>query len=139
MSTSADTMLPPVTVTVTGAAGQIGYASLFRIANGDMLGKNQPVRLRLLEISQARQAAEGTAMELADGAFPLLESVDVFDDAAQAFDGTGFGLLIGSKPRQKGMERGDLLEANAGIFSVQGAALNEVAADDVRIVVVGNP
>ena len=139
MSTSADTLLPPVTVTVTGAAGQIGYASLFRIANGDMLGKNQPVRLRLLEIPQARQAAEGTAMELADGAFPLLESVDVFDDAAQAFDGTGFGLLIGSKPRQKGMERGDLLEANAGIFSVQGAALNEAAADDVRIVVVGNP
>ncbi|WP_129360921.1 MULTISPECIES: malate dehydrogenase [Micrococcaceae] len=139
MSNNVEFSNPPVTVTVTGAAGQIGYASLFRIAHGEMLGKNQPVRLRLLEIPQARQAAEGTAMELADGAFPLLESVNIFDDAAQAFEGANVGLLIGSKPRQKGMERSDLLEANAGIFSVQGAALNRGAADDVRIVVVGNP
>lgn len=129
----------PVDVTVTGAAGQIGYATVFRLAHGEMLGKDQPVRLRLLEIPQALGAAEGTAMELVDGAFPLLESVDVFDDPLRAFEGADFALLIGSRPRQKGMERADLLEANAGIFSAQGAALNRGASDDVRVVAVGNP
>lgn len=129
----------PVTVTVTGAAGQIGYALLFRIASGDMLGPDTPVRLRLLEIPQAVQAAEGTAMELADCAFPLLTSVDVFDDARAAFDGVGVALLVGARPRGPGMERGDLLEANGGIFGPQGAAINAGAADDVRVLVVGNP
>lgn len=129
----------PVTVTVTGAAGQIGYALLFRIASGDMLGAGTPVRLRLLEIPQAVKAAEGTAMELADCAFGTLESVDIFDDARKAFDGVGVALLVGARPRGPGMERGDLLEANGGIFGPQGEAINAGAASDVRVLVVGNP
>jgi len=129
----------PVNVTVTGAAGQIGYALLFRIAAGDLLGDGVPVRLRLLEIPQAVKAAEGTALELNDSAFALLDGIDVFDDAAQAFDGTDVALLVGARPRSQGMERADLLEANGGIFKPQGQALNEGAADDVKILVVGNP
>ena len=132
-------MKHPVTVTVTGAAGQIGYASLFRIAAGEMLGPDTPVRLRLLEIPAGLKAAEGTAMELADCAFPLLESVDITDDPSVGFDGANIALLIGSRPRTKGMERADLLEANGGIFSVQGRAINDRAADDVKVAVVGNP
>ncbi len=127
------------TVTVTGAAGQIGYAILFRIASGQMLGPDEKVRLRLLEIPDAVKAAEGTAMELIDCAFPLLEDIDITADAGEAFDGVNVALLVGARPRQKGMERADLLEANGGIFKPQGEALNEHAADDVRILVVGNP
>jgi malate dehydrogenase len=130
---------PPVTVTVTGAAGQIGYALLFRIASGQLLGPATPVRLRLLEIPQAVKAAEGTAMELDDCAFPLLQSIDITDDANVAFSGTNVGLLVGARPRTKGMERGDLLQANGGIFAPQGKAINDNAADDVRVLVVGNP
>ncbi|WP_166356418.1 malate dehydrogenase [Phytoactinopolyspora limicola] len=129
----------PVTVTVTGAAGQIGYALLFRVASGQLLGPDTPVRLRLLEIPQAVKAAEGTAMELDDCAFPLLRGIDITDDVTVAFEGTNIGLLVGARPRTKGMERGDLLEANGGIFGPQGAAINAGAADDVRILVVGNP
>ena len=129
----------PVTVTVTGAAGQIGYALLFRIASGQLLGPDTPVRLRLLEIPQAVKAAEGTAMELDDCAFPLLSGIDITDDVNVAFDGTNVGLLVGARPRTKGMERGDLLEANGGIFAPQGKAINEHAAADVRVLVVGNP
>jgi malate dehydrogenase len=129
----------PVTVTVTGAAGQIGYALLFRIASGQLLGPDTPVRLRLLEIPQAVQAAAGTAMELDDCAFPLLAGIDITDDATVAFDGTNVALLVGARPRTKGMERGDLLEANGGIFAPQGKAINDHAADDVRVLVVGNP
>jgi malate dehydrogenase len=129
----------PVTVTVTGAAGQIGYALLFRIASGQLLGSDTPVRLRLLEIPQAVKAAEGTAMELDDCAFPLLQGIDITDDATVAFDGTNVALLVGARPRTKGMERGDLLEANGGIFAPQGKAINDNAADDVRVLVVGNP
>ena len=129
----------PVTVTVTGAAGQIGYALLFRIASGQLLGADTPVQLRLLEIPAAVRAAEGTAMELDDAAFPLLAGVDVFDDAKHAFDGVNVALLVGARPRTKGMERGDLLEANGGIFAPQGAAINSGAAEDVRVLVVGNP
>ncbi|MEU9873409.1 MULTISPECIES: malate dehydrogenase [Actinomadura] len=129
----------PVTVTVTGAAGQIGYALLFRIASGHLLGADVPVRLRLLEIPQAVKAAEGTAMELDDCAFPLLSGIDIFDDAGRAFEGTNVALLVGARPRTKGMERGDLLEANGGIFKPQGEAINAGAADDVRVLVVGNP
>ena len=110
----------PVTVTVTGAAGQIGYALLFRIASGQLLGPDTPVRLRLLEIPQAVKAAEGTAMELDDCAFPLLAGIDITDDATAAFDGVNVALLVGARPRTKGMERGDLLEANGGIFEPQG-------------------
>ncbi len=128
-----------VRVAVTGAAGQIGYAILFRIASGQMLGPDIPVRLSLLEIPDAVRAAEGTAMELDDCAFPLLAGVDIFDDPNQAFDGVNVALLIGARPRSKGMERSDLLEANGGIFKPQGQALNSHAADDVRILVVGNP
>jgi malate dehydrogenase len=128
-----------VNVTVTGAAGQIGYALLFRIASGQLLGPDVPVRLRLLEIPQAVKAAEGTAMELDDCAFPLLEGIDVTDDAKRAFDGTNVALLVGARPRTKGMERGDLLEANGGIFKPQGEAINAGAARDVRVLVVGNP
>ena len=126
-------------VTVTGAAGQIGYAVLFRIASGQMLGPDQPVRLKLLEIPDAVKAAEGTAMELDDCAFPLLAGIDIADDPAQAFDGTSVALLVGARPRTKGMERADLLEANGGIFKPQGEAINEHAADDVKVLVVGNP
>ncbi|MDT0302035.1 malate dehydrogenase [Streptomonospora wellingtoniae] len=129
----------PVNVTVTGAAGQIGYALLFRIASGQLLGPDTPVKLRLLEIPQAVKAAEGTAMELDDCAFPLLKGVDIFDDARPAFEGANVGLLVGARPRSKGMERGDLLEANGGIFKPQGEAINAGAADDVRVLVVGNP
>ncbi|MFL6056018.1 MAG: malate dehydrogenase [Actinoallomurus sp.] len=129
----------PVNVTVTGAAGQIGYALLFRIASGQLLGADVPVHLRLLEIPQAVKAAEGTAMELDDAAFPLLAGIDVTDDAKRAFDGTNVALLVGARPRTKGMERGDLLEANGGIFKPQGEAINAGAADDVRVLVVGNP
>ncbi|MGI5129434.1 malate dehydrogenase [Pseudonocardia sp. CA-107938] len=136
MSTSTAT---PVTVTVTGAAGQIGYALLFRIASGQLLGADVPVKLNLLEIPQAVKAAEGTAMELDDCAFPLLAGIDIFDDATAAFDGVNVALLVGARPRTKGMERGDLLEANGGIFAPQGRAINAGAADDVRVLVVGNP
>jgi malate dehydrogenase len=129
----------PVTVTVTGAAGQIGYAILFRVAAGEMLGRDTEVKLRLLEIPDALQAAEGTAMELDDCAFPLLRGVDISADPKEAFDGCNVALLIGARPRSKGMERSDLLEANGGIFKPQGEALNEVAADDVKVLVVGNP
>ncbi|MEU4742643.1 malate dehydrogenase [Actinosynnema sp. NPDC023658] len=129
----------PVNVTVTGAAGQIGYALLFRIASGHLLGADVPVRLRLLEIPQAVKAAEGTAMELDDCAFPLLTGIDITDDAKTAFDGVNVALLVGARPRTKGMERGDLLEANGGIFKPQGEAINAGAADDVRVLVVGNP
>ncbi|GAA2664290.1 MULTISPECIES: malate dehydrogenase [Actinosynnema] len=129
----------PVNVTVTGAAGQIGYALLFRIASGHLLGPDVPVRLRLLEIPQAVKAAEGTAMELDDCAFPLLDGIDITDDATKAFDGVNVALLVGARPRTKGMERGDLLQANGGIFKPQGQAINAGAADDVRVLVVGNP
>jgi malate dehydrogenase len=127
------------TVTVTGAAGQIGYALLFRIASGQMLGPDEKIDLRLLEIPDAVKAAEGTAMELQDCAFPLLASTEIFDDAKQAFDGVNVAMLVGARPRSKGMERADLLEANGQIFKPQGEALNSGAADDVRILVVGNP
>src|SRR5919106_144784 len=127
------------TVTVTGAAGQIGYALLFRVASGQMLGPDEKIDLRLLEIPDAVKAAEGTALELQDCAFPLLSSTEIFEDAKKAFDGVNVALLVGARPRAKGMERADLLEANGAIFKPQGEALNEDAADDVRILVVGNP
>ena len=129
----------PVRVAVTGAAGQIGYAILFRIASGQLLGPDTPVQLSLLEIPAAVKAAEGTAMELDDCAFPLLSGVDIYDDPTQAFDGVNIALLIGARPRSKGMERSDLLEANGGIFKPQGQALNDHAAADVKVLVVGNP
>jgi malate dehydrogenase len=129
----------PVKVTVTGAAGQIGYAILFRIAAGEMLGPDTPVELSLLEIPDAIKAAEGTAMELDDCAFPLLRRIEISDDANSAFDGCNVALLIGARPRGKGMERSDLLEANGGIFKPQGEAINAGAAEDVRVLVVGNP
>ena len=132
-------MSDPVNVTVTGAAGQIGYAILFRIASGQMLGPDTELRLKLLEIPDAVKAAEGTAMELDDCAFPLLAGIDITDDAKQAFDGTNVALLVGARPRGPGMERSDLMEANGGIFKPQGEAINENAADDVRVLVVGNP
>jgi len=129
----------PVKVTVTGAAGQIGYAILFRIASGQLLGSDTKVHLDLLEVPQAVKAAQGTALELFDCAFPLLAGIDVHDDPNQAFDGANIALLIGARPRSKGMERADLLEANGAIFKPQGQALNAHAADDVKILVVGNP
>jgi malate dehydrogenase len=129
----------PTRVAVTGAAGQIGYAILFRIASGQLLGPDEKVELSLLEIPDAVKAAEGTAMELDDCAFPLLSKIDIFDDAKQAFDGANVAILIGARPRQKGMERADLLEANGGIFKPQGEALNAGAADDIKVLVVGNP
>jgi malate dehydrogenase len=128
-----------VKVTVTGAAGQIGYAILFRIASGQMLGPDTPVELSLLEIPDAVKAAEGTAMELDDCAFPLLRKIDIFDDPREAFDGCSVGLLVGARPRGPGMERSDLLEANGGIFKPQGEAIAAGAASDVRVLVVGNP
>ena len=131
-------MATPTTVTVTGAAGQIGYALLFRIASGQLLGPDTPVRLRLLEIEPALKAAAGTAMEIDDCAFPLLAGIDITSDAKAAFDGTNVALLVGARPRTAGMERGDLLSANGGIFKPQGEALNG-AADDIRVLVVGNP
>lgn len=127
------------TVTITGAGGQIGYALLFRIAAGDMLGANERVRLRLLEIPQGIGAAEGAALELQDAAFPLLEHVEVTDDPAVGFDAANQVLLVGARPRGPGMERGDLLAANGGIFGPQGAAIAANAASDVRVTVVGNP
>lgn len=133
------TSTPPVTVTITGAGGQIGYALLFRIAAGDMLGADQPVRLRLLEIPQGVRAAEGAALELQDCAFPLLRDVEVTESADAAFDGSDIGMLVGARPRGAGMERADLLAANAGIFGPQGAAIARGAASGFRAVVVGNP
>jgi malate dehydrogenase len=129
----------PVRVAVTGAAGQIGYSLLFRIASGQMLGPDTEVQLRLLEIPQAVKAAEGTAMELDDCAFPLLAGIEITDDPNVAFDGVNVALLVGARPRGPGMERSDLLEANGGIFKPQGTALNAHAAPDVKILVVGNP
>ena len=127
------------TVTVTGAAGAIGYATLFRIASGQLLGPDEKIKLKLLEIEPALKAAEGTAMEIYDCAFPLLDSIDITADAKEAFDGANLAMLIGARPRQKGMERADLLEANGAIFKPQGEAINAGAADDVKILVVGNP
>jgi malate dehydrogenase len=134
---SAD--VAPVQVTVTGAAGQIGYALLFRIASGQLLGAGQPLALRLLEIEPAMSALEGVAMELEDCAFPLLSDIVVTSDLKKAFDGTSWGLLVGSVPRKAGMERRDLLNVNGGIFRPQGRAIAEHAASDVRVLVVGNP
>jgi malate dehydrogenase len=129
----------PVRVAVTGAAGQIGYAILFRIASGQLLGPDTPVHLSLLEIPAALKAVEGTAMEIDDCAFPLVAGVDITDDPNTAFDGASIALLIGARPRTKGMERSDLLEANGGIFKPQGKALNDHAASDIKVLVVGNP
>ena len=132
-------MSDPVKVTVTGAAGAISYSLLFRIAAGEMLGKDQPVELRMLEITDAMEALEGVAMELEDSAFPLLRRMQLTDDAKEAFDGANVALLVGAKPRGKGMERSDLLQENGKIFGPQGEAINEGAADDIRVLVVGNP
>jgi malate dehydrogenase len=132
-------MKAPIRVTITGAAGQIGYNMLFRIANGDMLGKEQPVILQLLDIPAAQQALRGVAMELEDCVFPMLQQVITTDDPRVAFRDTEVVLLVGARPRSKGMERKDLLEANGAIFSEQGRILNEVAARHVKVLVVGNP
>ncbi|GAB4585229.1 malate dehydrogenase [Nocardia sp. IFM 10818] len=129
----------PVTVTVTGAAGQIAYGLLFRIASGALLGPDTPVRLRLLEIPAAVGSLEGVAMELEDGAFPLLSGIDIADDPWVGFDGANIALLVGARPRTAGMERGDLLAANGPIFTDQGAAINANAAADIKVLVVGNP
>ncbi|MEK7736808.1 MAG: malate dehydrogenase, partial [Pseudomonadota bacterium] len=129
----------PVRVTVTGAAGQIGYSLLFRIASGEMLGKDQPVILQLLEITPSLPALKGVAMELEDCAFPLLAGVIQTDDAKLAFKDANIALLVGARPRSKGMERKDLLEANGAIFTVQGRAMNQVASRDIKVLVVGNP
>lgn len=129
----------PLTVTVTGAGGQIGYALLFRIASGAMFGPHQPVRLKLLEIPAGLKSAEGTALELQDCAFAALESVEVTADATRGFDGTNLALLVGARPRGPGMERADLLTANGAIFGPQGKAINDGAAENVRVLVVGNP
>lgn len=131
--------MAPIRVTVTGAAGNIGYALLFRIANGDLFGPNQPVILQMLEITPAMKALEGVAMELVDCAFPLLADMVLTDDPNRAFQDTNWGLLVGARPRSKGMERKDLLSANGAIFTVQGKAINDNAASDVRVLVVGNP
>ena len=139
MSSLVDGSRRPVQVTVTGAAGQIGYALLFRIASGQMLGPDQPVVLRLLEIEPAMKALEGVAMELDDCAFPLLHDIVLTSKAETAFDGTSWALLVGSVPRKAGMERGDLLAINGGIFAPQGKAIAKRAAGDVRVLVVGNP
>jgi malate dehydrogenase len=129
----------PVRVTVTGAAGQIGYSLVFRIASGQLLGPEQPVDLRLLEVPQAMGALEGVAMELVDGAFPLLAGLDLHDNPDEGFDGTNIALLVGSRPRTKGMERAELLSENGKIFTTQGKSLNSRAASDVKVLVVGNP
>jgi malate dehydrogenase len=129
----------PVKVAVTGAAGQIGYSLLFRIASGALLGPDTPVELRLLEITPALKSLEGVVMELDDCAFPLLSKVEIGDDAPTVFDGVNLALLVGARPRTKGMERGDLLEANGAIFTAQGKALNQAAADDLKVLVTGNP
>ncbi|HEV7183351.1 MAG TPA: malate dehydrogenase [Leifsonia sp.] len=139
MTASSPATRPPVTVTVTGAGGQIGYALLFRAASGHLLGPDVPVKLRLLEIPQGVSAAEGTALELQDGAFPLVDQIAVTTDARAAFDGVNVALLVGARPRGPGMERADLLEANGAIFGPQGEAINAGAASDVRVLVVGNP
>lgn len=132
-------MKEPVKVAVTGAAGQIGYSLLFRIASGDMLGKDQPVIFQLLEITSAMEALEGVIMELHDGAFPLIHSIEASDQATKAFKDVDYALLVGSRPRGPGMERKDLLEANGAIFTGQGKALNKSASEKVKVVVVGNP
>ena len=132
-------MSTPVKVAVTGAAGQIGYSLLFRIASGSLLGPDTPVELRLLEITPALKALEGVVMELDDCAFPLLSGVEIGDDPNTVFDGVNLALLVGARPRSKGMERGDLLEANGAIFKPQGRALNDHAADDVLVLITGNP
>ncbi len=129
----------PLKIAVTGAAGQIGYSLLFRLASGSLLGPDRPIELRLLEIEPALKALEGVVMELDDCAFPLLSGVEIGADANKIFDGVNLALLVGARPRGPGMERGDLLEANGAIFTAQGKALNSVAADDVRIGVTGNP
>ncbi len=132
-------MKDPVRIAVTGAAGQIGYALLFRLASGDMLGSDQPIILHLLEITPALEALQGVVMELNDGAFPLLQGIVATDDAAVAFKGVNYAYLVGSRPRGPGMERSDLLTANGAIFEPQGKALNDNAARDVKVLVVGNP
>ena len=132
-------MSTPVKVAVTGAAGQIGYSLLFRIASGSLLGPDQPVELRLLEISPALKSLQGVVMELDDCAFPLLAGVEIGDDPGVVFDGVNIALLVGARPRTKGMERADLLEANGAIFTTQGKALNEHAAEDVKVLITGNP
>lgn len=132
-------MSTPVKVAVTGAAGQICYSLLFRIASGALLGPDQPVELRLLEITPALKALEGVVMELDDCAFPNLAKVEIGDDPAKVFDGVNLAMLVGARPRTAGMERGDLLSANGAIFTAQGKALNEVAADDIKVLVTGNP
>jgi malate dehydrogenase len=132
-------MPTPIRVAITGAAGNIGYALIYRIANGDLFGPDQPVILHLLEITPALKALEGVAMELDDCAFPLLSGLVLTDDPNQAFVNVNWALLVGARPRSKGMERKDLLEANGGIFSVQGKAINQHAASDIRVLVVGNP
>ena len=132
-------MKPPVRVAVTGAAGQISYALLFRIASGDMLGQDQPVILQLLEIPPAMEALQGTVMELEDGAFPLVHDIVASDEPEVAFGDADFAMLVGARPRGPGMERKELLTANARIFSVQGAAIDAVARRDIRVLVVGNP
>jgi len=137
--TAAASPRKPVKVAVTGAAGQIGYSLLFRLAGGDLLGKDTPIELRLLEITPALKTLEGVVMELDDCAFPTLAKVEIGDDPRKVFDGVSHALLVGARPRGPGMERGDLLEANGGIFKPQGIALNEVAADDVHVLITGNP
>src|SRR3978361_1893581 len=132
-------MTTPVNVTVSGAAGQIGYALLFRIASGQLLGPDVPLRLRLLGITPALKAAEGTAMEVDDCAFPLLRGIDITDDPRVAFDGTNVALLVGARPRTAGMERGDLLSANGGIFGPQGKAINSRSASAIKVADVENP
>ena len=132
-------MKEPVRVAITGAAGQIAYSLLFRIASGEMLGEDQPVSLQLLEITPALKALEGVVMEINDCAYPLVKDIVVTDDAGKAFDGAAYALLVGSKPRGKGMERGDLLKENGKIFKPQGQALNESAQRDVKVLVIGNP
>src|ERR1039457_1961470 len=130
---------PPVHVTVTGAAGQIGYSILFRIASGQLLGPDQPIVMRLLEIEPALKVLDGVVMEIEDGAFPLVTDIVATSDLKTAFDGTSWALLVGSIPRKAGMERGDLLNVNGGIFKPQGRAIAENAAPDIRVLVVGNP
>src|SRR5439155_3491558 len=139
MALRADGSRAPVHVTVTGAAGQIGYSLVFRIGSGQLLGPDQPIVLRLLEIEPAMKALEGVAMELDDCAFPLLTDIILTSKAEKAFEGASWALLVGSVPRKAGMERGDLLSINGGIFGPQGKAIQAKAANDVRILVVGNP
>jgi malate dehydrogenase len=129
----------PLKIAVTGAAGQVGYSLLFRLASGSLLGTDRPIELRLLEVEPALKALEGVVMELDDCAFPLLSGVEIGSDPTKVFDGVSLALLVGARPRGPGMERGDLLKANGAIFTPQGKALNDVAADDVRVLVTGNP